>query len=77
MRDRRDESARLLQQLVDASDAGIPKELLETAEGVAGIAAVQKVAFGFGGRYGRGVAVCRKDGGKGPWGAPAMIGWRG
>ncbi len=50
MRDRLDQSARVLQQLVDASDAGIPKELLETAEGVAVIAAVQKVAFGFGGR---------------------------
>ncbi len=35
------------------------------------------MAFGFGGRHGRGVAVCRKDGGKVPWGAPAMIGGAG
>ncbi len=42
MRDRLDESALVLQQLVDASDAGIPKELVETAEGIAGIAVSRK-----------------------------------
>jgi SH3 domain-containing YSC84-like protein 1 len=51
----------------------IPQELLETAECVIVIPSMTKVAFGFGGSYGRGAMVCRS--GKafdGPWGAPAM-----
>src|ERR1041385_4908554 len=71
--DRLFESATVLDELVNAPDAGIPKELLHRAECVAVIPATKKAAFGVGGNYGRGVVGCRKDGGKGPWGAPSMI----
>ncbi len=73
MRERLDRSAAVLQELVDAPDAAIPKELLEDAECVAVIPGVKKAAFGFGGRYGRGVVVCRTGDGTGPWGSPSML----
>jgi len=71
--DRLWESSKVLDELVNAPDAGIPKELLHRAECVAVIPAVKKAAFGVGGNYGRGVVGCKKDAGKGPWGAPSMI----
>ncbi|MDP7304304.1 MAG: lipid-binding SYLF domain-containing protein [Pirellulaceae bacterium] len=67
------ESTKILEQTANAPDGGIPRDLLGRAECVAVIPAVKRAAFGFGGRYGRGVVVCRKDGGSGPWGAPSMI----
>ena len=71
--DRLWESSKVLDELVKAPDAGVPKELLKRAECVAVIPAVKKAALGIGGNYGRGAVTCRKDGGKGPWGAPSMI----
>jgi len=62
----------VMQEVLDVPD-NIPQELLETAECVIVIPSMTKVAFGFGGSYGRGAMVCRS--GKafdGPWGAPAM-----
>jgi lipid-binding SYLF domain-containing protein len=48
-------------------DRGIPKDLLQDAECVAVVPSLKNVAFGFGGRYGRGAVSCRTNGGKGPW----------
>jgi len=63
----------VMQEVLDVPD-NIPQELLETAECVIVIPSMTKVAFGFGGSYGRGAMVCRS--GKafnGPWGAlPCM-----
>ena len=67
------ESSQILEQLINAPDGGIPQDLLRRSECVAVIPAVKRAAFGFGGRYGRGLVVCRKDGGVGPWGSPSMI----
>ncbi len=67
------ESTKILEQTVNAPDGGIPQELLGRSECVAVIPAVKRAALGFGGRYGRGVVSCRKDGGTGAWGAPSMI----
>jgi len=71
--DRLWESAKILDELTNAPDAGIPKELLKRAECVAVIPAVKKAALGIGGLYGRGAVSCRKDAGKGPWGPPSML----
>jgi lipid-binding SYLF domain-containing protein len=71
--DRLWESAKVLDALTNAPDGGIPKELLKRADCVAVIPSVKKAALGVGGHYGRGTVSCRKDGGKGPWGPPAMI----
>ena len=52
---------------------GMPRDLLDKAECVAVVPGVKKLALGVGGRYGKGAVTCRKDGGLGPWGPPAMI----
>ena len=71
--DRLWESAKILDELTKAPDGGVPRELLKRAECVAVIPAVKKAALGIGGLYGRGAVSCRKDNGKGPWGAPSML----
>ncbi len=67
------ESTQILEALINAPDGGVPQNLLSRSECVGVIPAVKRAAFGFGGRYGRGLVVCRKDGGAGPWGSPSMI----
>ena len=67
------ESTKILEQTVNAPDGGIPQDLLARSECVAVIPSVKRAALGFGGRYGRGVVACRKDGGTGVWGPPSMI----
>jgi lipid-binding SYLF domain-containing protein len=71
--DRLWESSKVVDELINAADADISKELLRRAECVAVIPGLKKAAFGFGGQLGRGAVSCRKDGGKGPFGSPAMI----
>ncbi len=71
--DRLWDSSKILEELVKAPDGGIPRELLKRAECVVVIPGVKKAALGFGGRYGRGAASCKKADGKGPWGPPSMI----
>jgi lipid-binding SYLF domain-containing protein len=51
----------------------IPQELLDKAECIGVIPGVKKVAFGFGGSYGRGAFLCRSGlHFNGAWTAPAM-----
>lgn len=62
----------VLQEVVDMPE-GIPRDLLAKAECVIVIPSAKKFALGFGGRFGKGAAVCR-TGGRGPWGPPLMVG---
>jgi lipid-binding SYLF domain-containing protein len=71
--DRLWESSKVVEELVKAPDSDIPKDLLSKAECVAVIPGLKKAAFGFGGQIGRGAVTCKKDEGKGPFGAPGMI----
>src|SRR5262249_13394542 len=71
--DRLYESSKVVDELIKAPDSDIPKELLLKAECVAVIPGLKKAAFGIGGQLGRGAVTCKKDGGKGPFGSPAMI----
>src|SRR5262249_22484032 len=71
--DRLWESSKVVDELIKAPDSDIPKEILPKAECVAVIPALKKAAFGFGGELGRGAVSCKKDGGKGAFGPPAMI----
>jgi len=66
-------SSKVVDELIQAPDSDIPKDLLPKAECVAVIPGLKKAAFGFGGELGRGAVSCKKDGGKGPFGPPAMI----
>jgi lipid-binding SYLF domain-containing protein len=71
--DRLWESSKVVDELVKAPDSDIPKDLLKKAECIAVIPGLKKAALGFGGELGKGAVSCKKDGGKGPFGAPALI----
>jgi lipid-binding SYLF domain-containing protein len=64
------ESTKILEEMVNAPDGGIPQEWLREAECAAVMPDVKRGAFLFGGRYGRGLMVCRDE--SGGWGAPSM-----
>ncbi len=65
-------SADVLKEIMDTPDKGIPQNLLNDAYCVVVVPSVKKLAFGFGGKYGRGFAVCRRTNRAG-WGAPAAV----
>ncbi len=75
-----DKAAKVLREIMDTPDKGIPKDLLSKAECVAVFPSVIKVGLIVGGRGGRGVASCRTPSG---WSAPAFfnlgggsVGWQ-
>src|SRR5580698_9154815 len=70
--DRLDASADTLTDMMRAADRGIPQDLLDKAKCVVVIPGMKKAGFIFGGKYGRGFAVCRREGGSG-WSAPAAM----
>jgi lipid-binding SYLF domain-containing protein len=70
-------SSKVLDELINAPDGGVPADLLKKAECVAVIPGVKKAAIGFGGQFGYGAATCRGNQGKGPFGPPVMISIKG
>src|SRR2546429_1475581 len=60
----------VLHEILSAPDKGIPEDLLEKAQCVIIVPGLKKGAFLVGGEYGRGFALCRRDG---QWGGPAAI----
>jgi lipid-binding SYLF domain-containing protein len=67
---RLDSSARVLDEIMATPDKGIPTNVLADAQCVAVVPSMIKIAIGFGGRHGKGVATCRTANG---WSAPAPI----
>jgi lipid-binding SYLF domain-containing protein len=65
-------SREVLEELAGIPE-GIPRDLLDKAECVGVVPSTKKFALGVGGRYGKGVVVCRTDAGRGAWGPPLMI----
>jgi lipid-binding SYLF domain-containing protein len=70
--DRLDASADTLTDMMHASDKGIPQDLLDKSKCVVIVPGMKKAGFIFGAKYGRGFAVCRRQGGVG-WSAPAAM----
>jgi lipid-binding SYLF domain-containing protein len=70
--DRLDASAETLTDMMKASDKGIPQDLLDKARCVVVVPGMKKAGFIFGAKFGRGFAVCRRNGGSG-WSAPAAM----
>jgi SH3 domain-containing YSC84-like protein 1 len=62
----------VLQEVMDVPE-GIPHDLLHKSYCVVVVPSVKKAALGVGGRFGKGAAACRTDGGRGAWGAPLMV----
>src|SRR5579872_1419829 len=70
--DRLDASADTLMDMMQASDHGIPQDLLDKARCVVVVPGMKKAGFVFGAKYGRGFSACRRSAGKG-WTAPAAM----
>src|SRR5260370_11686977 len=70
--ERLDDSASLFTETIGTPDRSIPQDLLEKSYCIVLVPDLKKAAFGVGGKYGRGFALCRATGGTG-WGPPAAI----
>jgi lipid-binding SYLF domain-containing protein len=65
-----EKATRVFHEIMATPDRGIPRDLLEKARCVAIIPGEEKLAFIFGGNYGKGVATCRTANG---WSAPMFV----
>jgi len=70
--DRLDASADVITDMMNASDKGVPQDLLNKAECVIIVPNMKRAGFIFGAKYGRGFTMCRRPGGAG-WSAPAAM----
>jgi len=67
---RLENSTKVLQEIMNTPDKGIPEDALRSAKCIAIVPHLIKGGFGFGGEHGRGVATCRTANG---WSAPAFM----
>lgn len=65
-----DASAKVLTEIMSTPDKAIPDKVMRDAKCVAVVPSMVKVALGFGGSHGKGIASCRTETG---WSAPAPI----
>jgi len=63
----------VLEEILNAPDKGIPQDWLDKAYCVVVVPGVKKVAFGVGGKYGRGFIACRDLTHHTGWGAPGAV----
>jgi len=63
-------SANVLDEIMGTPDKAIPDKIMGDAKCIAVIPSMLKIAVGFGGNHGKGVATCRTEHG---WSAPAPI----
>src|SRR5712691_12212474 len=66
-----DNAAKVLEEIIATPDKSIPDKVINQAKCIAVIPSMVKVAIGFGGSHGKGVATCRTE--NGTWSAPAPI----
>ncbi|MFP5264437.1 MAG: lipid-binding SYLF domain-containing protein [Blastocatellia bacterium] len=64
-------AAEVFSEIMSTPDNSIPEDLLDKAECVAIVPGLTKAALGIGGRYGKGIVMCR--GGNRQWSAPLFI----
>lgn len=67
---RMDNAANVLTEIMGTPDKSIPDKVLSDARCIAVVPSMVKIAIGFGGSHGKGVATCRTNKG---WSAPAPI----
>jgi len=70
--ERLNDAADLFGEIMSAPDRSIPQGLLDKAACIVIVPGLKKGAFVFGGKYGKGFAVCRGASGQG-WGPPAAM----
>lgn len=66
------EAATVFDEVMGIKERTIPQELLDKAECVVIVPSVKKLAFGLGGKYGKGVISCRPENGHG-WSGPSTV----
>ena len=66
-----DNSAKVIDEIMATPDKGIPDKIMSDAKCIAVIPSMVKIAVGFGGNHGKGVATCRTENGR--WSAIAPI----
>ncbi len=66
-----DTSANVLNEIMGTPDKAIPDKVMKDAKCIAVIPSMVKIAVGFGGSHGKGIAACRLENGR--WSAPAPI----
>ena len=69
--ERMSDATNVFTEIMATPDKGIPQDLLEKAHCIVIVPGMKQAAFGIGGKFGRGYAVCREKGGG--WGGPAAI----
>jgi len=70
--ERLDDATALFSEIMGAPDKSIPQDLLDKSPCIVLVPGLKKGALGFGGKFGRGYSICRKQSGEG-WGPPAAI----
>jgi SH3 domain-containing YSC84-like protein 1 len=68
-----DNAAKVLDEIMATPDKGIPDKIMSDAKCIAVIPSMVKIAVGFGGSHGKGVATCRLNNGKWSSLAPVTI----
>jgi lipid-binding SYLF domain-containing protein len=63
-------SAEVLDEIMGTPDKAIPDKVMSDAECIAVVPSMVKIAVGFGGNHGKGVATCKTEKG---WSAPAPL----
>src|SRR3984893_1271336 len=63
-------SANVLSEIMGTPDKAIPDKIMRDAKCIAVVPSMLKIAVGFGGNHGKGVATCRAEHG---WSAPAPV----
>lgn len=71
--ERLSDATALFGEIMGTPDKAIPEDLLEKAHCIVIVPGLKKAAFGIGGKYGRGFAICRTPNGGPGWGPPAAI----
>jgi SH3 domain-containing YSC84-like protein 1 len=65
-----EKSAEVLSEIMGTPDKAIPDKVMSDAKCIAVVPSMVKIAVGFGGNHGKGIATCRTENG---WSAPAPI----
>jgi SH3 domain-containing YSC84-like protein 1 len=68
---RLDAATKVLDEIMGTPDKAIPDKVMSDAKCLAVVPSMVKIAVGFGGSHGKGVATCRTE--SGMWSAPAPI----
>jgi lipid-binding SYLF domain-containing protein len=69
--ERLSDASKVFNEIMATPDKGVPQDLLEKANCIIIVPGMKQAAFGIGGKFGRGYAVCRQEHAR--WGAPAAI----